>query len=274
MEDGCAPGPIQVYQAPCHVHLVLPWFWISASWDFWESSALPEQTVGEHYIQIDQGGGNYGVRWALLGQIKAIFGPGNHLLILLSVHLLQLLIGGQFSPCRQVTNKPTTIIDVVVTMSEEFRVSICWVLSITQECECWAVLKLEIALGDCWYLVPVGIFTGDLLEIGPALPMVVMPECGHYLQALVHYESPVAFHGPRVLELVYKVREHEDRQVPQCSLVGYPPVLMYSGRVGIVIGIVFRGEMELMGSPVFHPAQHLETVTKIKTVRSVCPGLP
>ena len=46
--------------------------------------------------------------------------------------------------------------------------SICRVLSITQECECQAVLELVIALGDCWYFVPVGIFTGDLLEIDPA----------------------------------------------------------------------------------------------------------
>ena len=159
----------------------------------WESSALPEQTVGEHYIWIDQGGGNYGVQWALLGQIKAIFDLGDHLLILLSVHLLRLLLGGQFSPCRQVTNKLPTIIDIVVTTSEEFRVSIRRVLSVTQECECRAVLKSEIALGDCWYLVPVGIFTGDLLEISPALPTVVTAECGCYLQALVHYESPVAF---------------------------------------------------------------------------------
>ena len=152
--------------------------------------------------------------------------------------------------------------------------SIHRVLSVTQECECRAVLKSEIALGDCWYLVPVGIFTGDLLEIDPALPTVVMAECGRYLQALVHYESPVALDGPGVLQLVYQVREHEDRNVPQCPLIGYPPVLMYSGGIGIVTGIVLRGDMELTGSPVFCPAQHLETVTKIKTVKSVCPGLP
>ena len=70
--------------------------------------------------------------------------------------------------------------------------SICWVLSITQECECRAVLELVIALGDCWYFVPVGIFTGDLLEIDPASSTVVTTKCGCYLQALVHYESPVA----------------------------------------------------------------------------------
>ena len=45
-------------------------------------------------------------------------------------------------------------------------------------------------------------------------------------------------------------------------------------RIGVVTGIVLRGYMELMGSPVFRLAQHLETVTKIKTVKSVCPGLP
>ena len=48
----------------------------------------------------------------------------------------------------------------------------------------------------------------------------------------------------------------------------------YSGGIGIVMGIVLHGEMKLTGSPVFRPAQHLETVTKIKTVKSVCPGLP
>ena len=152
--------------------------------------------------------------------------------------------------------------------------SIRQVLSVTQECECRAVLKSEIALGNCWYLVPVGIFTGDLLEIGPALPMVVMAKCSCYLQALMHYESPVALDRPRVLQLVYKVREHEDRKVAQCPLVGYLPVLMYSGGIGIVTGVVLHGEMELTGSPVFRPAQHLETVTKIKMVKSVCPGLP
>ena len=84
----------------------------------------------------------------------------------------------------------------------------------------------------------------------------------------------MALDRPGVLQLVYKVREHEDRKVPQCPLVAYLPVLMYSSRIGIVTGIVLRGKMELMGSPVFRPAQHLETVTKIKMVKSVCPGLP
>ena len=49
---------------------------------------------------------------------------------------------------------------------------------------------------------------------------------------------------------------------------------MYSGGIGIIMGVVLHGEMELMGSPIFRPAQHLETVTKIKTVKSVCLGLP
>ena len=106
------------------------------------------------------------------------------------------------------------------------------------------------------------------------MPMVVTAECSRYLQALMHYESPVALDGPGVLQLVYKMREHEDRKVPQCPLIGYLPVLMYSGGIGIVTGIVLRGEMELMGSPIFCLAQHLETVTKIKMVKSVCPGLP
>ena len=149
-----------------------------------------------------------------------------------------------------------------------------WVLSITQECEHRTVLVPEIVLGNLWYLVPVSILTGDLLEIDPALPMVVLAESGHHLKALMHYESPVTLEGSRILQLVHKMRKHEDRKVPQCSLVGYPPVLMYSGGIGVITGIVLHGYMELTGSPIFHPAQHLETVTKIKTVKSVCPGLP
>ena len=148
------------------------------------------------------------------------------------------------------------------------------VLSITQECECRTVLVSEIFLGDLWYLVPVGILTGDLLEIDPALPTVVPAESGRHLKALVHYESPVALEGSGILQLVHKMRKHEDRKVPQCPVIGYLPVLMYSSGIGIITGVVLRGEMELTGSPVFCPAQHLETVTKIKTVKSVCPGLP
>ena len=148
-----------------------------------------------------------------------------------------------------------------------------WVLSVTQECECWTVLVPEIILADLWYFVPVSILTGDLLEIDQALPMMVPAESSRYLKALVHNESPVALKGSGILQLVHKMRKHEDRKVPQCSLVGYPPVLMYSGGIGVT-GVVLCGYMELTGSPVFRPAQHLETVTKIKTVKSVCPGLP
>ena len=90
----------------------------------------------------------------------------------------------------------------------------------------------------------------------------------------MHYESLVALEGSGILQLVHKMREHEDRKVSQCPLVGYPLVLMYSGGIGIITGVVLRGEMELTGSPIFCPAQHLETVTKIKMVKSVCPGLP
>ena len=148
------------------------------------------------------------------------------------------------------------------------------VLSITQECERQTVLMPEIILGDLWYFVPVGILTGDLLEIDPALPMMVPAESGRHLKALMHYESPVALEGSGILQLMHKMRKHEDCKVSQCSLVGYPPVLMYSGSIFVVTGVVLRGYMELMGSPVFHPAQHLETVTKIKTVKNVCSGLP
>ena len=132
----------------------------------------------------------------------------------------------------------------------------------------------EIILGDLWYFVPVGILTGSLLEVDPALPTMVPAECGHYLKAFMHYEGPMALKGSGILQLVYKMRKHEDRKVPQCSLIGDPSVLMYSGGIGVVMGVVLRGYMELTGSPIFHPAQHLETVTKIKTVKGVCPGLP
>ena len=162
----------------------------------------------------------------------------------------------------------------MVTASEEFRVSVCQVLSVTQQRQYRAVLEPVVALGKSWYFVPVSIFTGDLLEIDPALPTVVTTKCGHYLQALMHYESPVALNRPGVLQLVYKVREHEDRKVPQSPLVAYSPVLVYSGGISIVMDVILRSEMELMGSPVFCPAQHLEAVTKIKTVKSVCLGLP
>ena len=148
------------------------------------------------------------------------------------------------------------------------------ILSVTQECERRTVLVPEIILGDLWYLVPVGILTGDLLEIDPALPTMVPAESGRHLKALMHYESPVALEGSGILQLVHKMRKHEDRKVPQCPLVGYPPVLMYSGGIGVITGVVLLSYMELMGSPVFRPAQHLETVKKIKTVKSVCPGLP
>ena len=112
----------------------------------------------------------------------------------------------------------------------------------------------EIILGDLWYFVPVGILTGDLLEVDPALPMMVPAERGHYLKALMHYEGPVALEGSGILQLVHKVRKHEDRKVPQCSLVGYPSVLMYSGGIGVIMGVVLCGYMELMGSPIFRPA--------------------
>ena len=148
------------------------------------------------------------------------------------------------------------------------------VLSVTQECECQTVLVSEIVFGDLWYLVPVGILTGDLLEIDPALPTVVPAESGRHLKALMHYESPVALKGSRILQLVHKMRKHEDRKVPQCPLIGYLPVLMYSSGIGIIMGVVLCSEMELTGSPIFHPAQHLETVTKIKMVKSVWSGLP
>ena len=149
-----------------------------------------------------------------------------------------------------------------------------WVLSITQECERRTVLVPEIILADFRYFVPVGILTGDLLEIDLALPTMVLTESGRHLKALMHNESPVALKGSGILQLVHKMRKHEDRKVPQCPLIGYLPVLMYSGGIGVVTGVVLRSYMKLMGYPVFRPAQHLETVTKIITVKCVHPSLP
>ena len=74
--------------------------------------------------------------------------------------------------------------------------------------------------------------------------------------------------------MVHIVREHEDRKVPQCSLIRYLPVLMGSSGQCIIMHVISHSMMKLTGSPIFRPAQHLETVTKIKTVKSVCGGLP
>ena len=69
------------------------------------------------------------------------------------------------------------------------------VLSITQECERWTVLVPEILLSDLCYFVPVGILTGGLLEVDPALQSMVPAESGRYLKALMHYESPFTLEG-------------------------------------------------------------------------------
>ena len=61
MEDGRPLRPIQINQAPCLVHLVLPGFRISTRRDFRESSALPEQTMRKYYVRIDEASRNYGV---------------------------------------------------------------------------------------------------------------------------------------------------------------------------------------------------------------------
>ena len=100
-----------------------------------------------------------------------------------------------------------------------------WVLGITEECERRTVLMPEILLRHCRHLVPVGILT-FLLVTHPALPPVVPAKSCHYLKALVHHESLVALEGPGTLQVVHIMREHEDRKVPQCPLIGYMPVLM------------------------------------------------
>ena len=60
LEDGRVLGPIQINQAMSPIHFILPWLWIMARWDFWESTALPEQPVGKDYVRIDEGGGDHG----------------------------------------------------------------------------------------------------------------------------------------------------------------------------------------------------------------------
>ena len=87
-------------------------------------------------------------------------------------------------------------------------------------------------------------------------------------------QSPVALEGTGALQVVHIVREHEDHKVPQSSLIRYPPVLMESGRQCIITHVISCGVMKLTGSSIFCPAQHLETVTKIKTVKSEYGGLP
>ena len=205
--------------------------------------------MGEHYVRIDQGGGYDGVRGALLHQIKAVFNPGYHLLVFLTVHLLRLLHGGWFSSCRQVPNQPPFIVYIIITTFEEFRVGICRVLGITQQCQCRAVLKPKVSLGDRRSFIPVSILAGYLLKVDPALPTVVTTECSHYLQALVHYENPLVLSRPGALQLVYKVREHEDRKVPQSPLVAYPLVLVYSGGISIVTDVILCSDMDVDGFP-------------------------
>ena len=39
--------------------------------------------MGKHYVRVDKGGGDHGVRWAFLRQVDEIFNPGDYLLVLL-----------------------------------------------------------------------------------------------------------------------------------------------------------------------------------------------
>ena len=117
------------------------------------------------------------------------------------------------------------MVDVVVTTSKKFWVGEHQVLGITEERECRTVLTPEIVLGYYRHLVPVGILT-LLLVTHLALPPVIPAKSCRYMKALVHHESSVALEGPRTLQVVHIMREHEDRKVPQCPLIGYTPVLM------------------------------------------------
>ena len=117
------------------------------------------------------------------------------------------------------------MIDVVVTTSEKFWMGERRVLGVTKEHEHRTVLMPEIVLRYCRHLVPVGILTFLLVTYLALLPVVPAKSC-HYLKALMHHESPVALEGPRTLQVVHVMREHEDRKVPQCPLIGYMPVLM------------------------------------------------
>ena len=117
------------------------------------------------------------------------------------------------------------MVDIVVTTSKKFWVGERRVLGVTEERECQTVLMPEIVLGYYWHLVSVSILT-FLLVTHPALPPVIPAKSCHYLKALMHCESPVALEGPGTLQVVHVMREHEDRKVPQCPLIGYMPVLM------------------------------------------------
>ena len=117
------------------------------------------------------------------------------------------------------------------------------VLGITKECEHRTVLVLKIVLGNLWFYIPVSVLAKDLVEIDPALPTVVPAKSGRHLKALMHYVSLVALEGSGFLQLVHGMRKHEDRKVPQCPLISYPLVLMYSGDIGVVTSVVLHGEM-------------------------------
>ena len=196
-----------------------------ARWNFWESSVLPEQLVGKYYVRINEGGGNHGVRWALIRQVQDIFNPGDHLLVLLIVDFLGLVFSGQLPSHRQITYEPPIVIDVIIAASEKFRMGKCRVLGAPKECQCRTVLVPEIILSYDQHLVPVGVLTSFLVT-HPAVPPVVPTKSSCHTEALVHHESPVTLKGSGTLQLVHVMRKHEDHKVPQCSLVRYLPVLM------------------------------------------------
>ena len=156
---------------------------------------------------------------------RIFFNPGDHLLILLIVDFLGLVFRGQLPSHRQITYEPPIVIDIIIAASEKFRMGERWVLGAPKECQCRTVLVPEIVLSYGRHLVPVGVLT-SLLVTHLALPPVVPIKSGRHTEALMHHDSPVALEGSGTLQLVQVMRKHEDRKVPQCSLVWYLLVLM------------------------------------------------
>ena len=86
------------------------------------------------------------------------------------------------------------------------------------------------------------------------------------------HQRPVALQGPSVLYVVYVVREHQNREVPEGSFIGDPLVLRLSG--GVVAYINFGCQVELPSTAVLGLAYYLEAVTKIKIFISLSGVLP
>ena len=128
--------------------------------------------------------------------------------------------------------------------------SIGWVLSISQEDKYGAILMSKVPLTYGWHFRPVGFI--PVLQFYLSLPMVKMAQGHCHHQALMCHQCPVALQGPGALQMVNIVQEHQDREVPEGSLVGDLPVLVLSGSV--VMHIVFSCQVELPSTDILGPA--------------------